>query len=43
LAIVDIDYSEPGTVMTIESPNAHLNATVYEMPWFPAEKNTNLD
>ena len=43
LAIVEIDYSEPGTVMTLESPNAHLNATVCEMPWFPAEKNTNLD
>mgnify|MGYP000089736599 FL=1 len=43
IAIVDIAYSEPGSEMTLESPNAHLNATVCEMPWFPAEKNTNLD
>ena len=43
IAIVDIAYSEPGSKMTLESPNAHLNATVCKMPWFPAEKNTNLD
>jgi len=43
IAIVDIAYSEPGSEMTLESPNAHLNATVCKMPWFPAEKNTNLD
>ena len=43
IAIVDIAYSEPGSEMTLESPNAHLNATVCKMPWFPAKKNTNLD
>ena len=43
LAIIDINFSEPGTSLIVESPNAHLNATVCKMPWFPAEKNKNLD
>ena len=43
LAIIDIKFSEPGTSLVIESPNAHLNAQVHELPWFPAEKSTNLD
>ena len=43
LAIINIDYTEPGTPLIIESPKAHLNAQVHELPWFPAEKSTNLD
>ena len=43
LAIIDIKFSEPGTPLVIESPKAHLNAQVHELPWFPAEKSTNLD
>ena len=43
LAIIDIDFVEPGTPLVIESPKAHLNAQVHELPWFPAEKSTNLD
>ena len=29
--------------LIIKSPKAHLNAQVHELPWFPAEKSTNLD
>ena len=43
LAIIDIKFTEPGTPLVIESPKAHLNAQVHELPWFPAEKSTNLD
>ena len=43
LAIIDINFVEPGTPLVIESPKAHLNAQVHELPWFPAEKSTNLD
>ena len=43
LAIIDMKYTEPGTSLVIESPKAHLNAQVHELPWFPAEKSTNLD
>ena len=43
LAIIDINFIEPGTPLVIESPKAHLNAQVHELPWFSAEKSTNLD
>jgi len=43
LAILAIDYVDPGTSIVIESPNAHLNAKVHQLPWFPAEKSNNLD
>ena len=43
LAIIDINYTEPGTALIIESPKAHLNAQVHALPWFSAEKSTNLD
>ena len=43
LAIIDIKFTEPGTPLVIESPKAHLNGQVHELPWFPAEKSTNLD
>ena len=43
LAIIDINYTEPETALIIESPKAHLNAQVHALPWFPAEKSTNLD
>ena len=40
---IDINFIEPGTPIVIESPKAHLNAQVHQLPWFPAEKITNLD
>jgi aminomethyltransferase len=45
LAIIDVDHSEPGNPVLIESPRTEhkLTARVHELPWFPAEKNTNLD
>ena len=43
LAIIKADSAVPGTPLIIESPKAHLNAQVHELPWFPAEKSTNLD
>ena len=45
LAIIDVDHSEPGNPVSIESPRTEhkLTARVHELPWFPAEKNTNLD
>ena len=43
LAIIDIKYTEPETALIIESPRAHLKAQVHALPWFPAEKSTNLD
>ena len=42
LAIVDIEFSDPETKLNIKSPNGVLTAKVHQMPWFPAEKNTNL-
>jgi hypothetical protein len=45
LAIIDVDHSEPGNPVLIDSPRTEhkLTARVHELPWFPAEKNTNLD
>jgi hypothetical protein len=28
--------------LAIEPPKAGLNAQVHKLPWFPAEKSTNL-
>ena len=44
LAIIDINLAQfLEHLLVIESPKAHLNAQVHELPWFPAEKSTNLD
>ena len=43
LAIVDIDYADEETQFYVATPNGDLQSTVVSMPWFKAEKDTNLD
>ena len=43
LAIVDINYSDEGSEITVISPNGDLNAKVVKLPWFKADKETYLD
>ena len=43
LAIVDIDFSEEGTYINVESPNGNYSAKVVKLPWFNADKETHLD
>ena len=43
LAIVDIDYAEEETKFSVATPNGDLQSVVVSLPWFKAEKNTNLD
>ena len=43
LAIVDIDFSEEGTDINVESPNGNYSAKVVKLPWFNADKETHLD
>ena len=43
LAIVDIDYAEEKTKFSVATPNGDLQSVVVSLPWFKAEKNTNLD
>ena len=43
LAIVDVEYAEEGTKFTVATPNGDLQSVVVSLPWFKAEKNTNLD
>ena len=43
LAIVDIEYADEGSKLVVESPYGDLNSVVVKMPWFQAEKDTNLD
>ena len=42
LAIVDSHATEEGNKVIIESPELKYNAIVAKLPWFPAEKDTNL-
>ena len=42
LAIVDTPYSEEGNKLIIDSPLIKYNAVISKLPWFPAEKDTNL-
>ena len=42
LAIVDVKASEDGNQVIIESPELRYNAIVVKLPWFSAEKDTNL-
>jgi len=37
-ASVNVEYSEPGTIITIKSPHGNLEAEVCEFPWIPAER-----
>ena len=43
LAIVDIDFSEEGTEIIVESPNGNYSGKVVKLPWFNADKETHLD
>ena len=43
LAIVDIDYADEETQFYVATPNGDLQSVVVSMPWFKAEKDTNLD
>ena len=43
LAIVDIDFSEEGTEIIVESPNGNYPGKVVKLPWFNADKETHLD
>ena len=42
LAIVDTPSSEEGNKLIIDSPLIKYNAVISKLPWFPAEKDTNL-
>ena len=37
-ASVNVEHSEPGTIITIKSPLGNLEAEVCEFPWIPAER-----
>ena len=43
LAILDIDFTSEGTEVLAVTPYGDLNAKVVKLPWYKAEKNTNLD
>ena len=43
LAIVDIDYADEETKFSVATPNGDLQSVVVSLPWFKAEKDTNLN
>ena len=43
LAIIDIDFAEEGTTVSVASPNGDLTSTVVSLPWFQADKDNHLD
>ena len=43
LGIVDIDYADELTKFFVSTPHGDLESVVVSMPWFEAEKDTNLD
>ena len=43
LAILDFDFTLEGTEVLAVTPYGDLNAKVVKLPWYKAEKNTNLD
>ena len=43
LAILDIDFTLEGTEVLAVTPYGDLNVKVVKLPWYKAEKNTNLD
>tara|TARA_X000000368_G_scaffold312184_1_gene249948 strand:- start:67 stop:1218 length:1152 start_codon:yes stop_codon:yes gene_type:complete len=43
LAIIDIDFAEEGTTVSVASPNGDLSSTVVSLPWFQADKENHLD
>ncbi len=43
LAIIDIDFAEEGTTVSVASPNGDLTSTVVSLPWFQADKENHLE
>ena len=43
LAIIDIDFAEEGTTVSVASPNGDLTSKVVSLPWFQADKENHLD
>ena len=43
LAIIDIDFAEEGTTISVASPNGDLTSTVVSLPWFQADKENHLE
>ena len=43
LAIVDIDFAEEGTAISVATPHGDLPSTIVSLPWFQADKETHLD
>ncbi len=43
LAIVDIEYADEGTIVSVDSPYGDLESKVVNIPWFQADKDTHLD
>jgi len=43
LAIIDIDFAEEGTTVSVASPNGDLSSTVVSLPWFQADKENHLE
>ena len=43
LAIIDIDFAEEGTAVSVASPNGDLTSTVVSLPWFQADKDNHLE
>mgnify|MGYP002701201378 FL=1 len=43
IGIIDIDYSNEGTEVSVATPLGDLLSKVVSMPWFEADKDTHLD
>ena len=43
IGIIDIDYSNEGTEVSVATPLGDLLSKVVSMPWFKADKDTHLD
>ena len=43
LAIVDIEFSEDGTYVLVETPTGEIESKIVSLPWFTADKETHLD
>tara|TARA_B100001059_G_scaffold179836_1_gene180529 strand:- start:4909 stop:6066 length:1158 start_codon:yes stop_codon:yes gene_type:complete len=43
LAIVDIEFSEDGTSVLVETPAGDIECKIVSLPWFTADKETHLD
>ena len=43
LAIVDIEFTEDGTCVLVETPTGEIESNIVSLPWFTADKETHLD